>query len=342
MLVLNSTIGVQSQDLTQYLHAYILPKKKDDAAWTSPSEVTADQLTLAQPLPLQMIQDDHPYPTNHNFRYNAPPGRTVYVTVDAGLSGYGGYHLKNKFHSLTQAPEYPQEIHFLHKGALLSLGSEHKLSVSVQGIPAIKFEISRVLPREINHLITQTEGRFSDPYFSNDNFAKNDLSELFTEIKHFNTEDRAKIQYTLLDLDQYLSPNKKNSHPLGLFLLTAKGWDVNRNVETGKSASRMILMTDMALIIKNNANQSHDVFVQSISQGKPVADVQIDILGKNGLALISGKTDAQGHVLLPTVSQFKDENNPPFMSHIKVMMFPLCHMPNETESLMYRDLRSME
>ncbi len=316
VLTLDSTIGVQTQDLMQYLHAYVLPKKKNDAAWNSPGEVTADQLALAQPLPLQMIQEDHPYPTHHNFRYNALPGRTIYVVVDADLPGYGGYHLKNKFHDLIETPEYPQEIRFLHKGALLSLGSEHKLSILVRGVPAVKFEISRVLPNEINHLITQTEGRFSDPYFSNNYFDKNDLSELFTEIKRFNTEDKAKIQYTALDLDRYLAPNKKNTRPLGLFLLTAKGWDAQHHTETGKSASRLILMTDMGLIIKNNADQSRDVFVQSISQGKAVADAQIDILGKNGLPLTTGKTDAQGHVLLPDVSQFKEAEEPTvYMAH---------------------------
>ena len=75
-------------------------------------------------------------------------------------------------------------------------------------------------------------------------------------------------------------------------------------------ASRLVLVTDMGLIVKNNHDGSNDVYVQSISQGAPVGNAKISILSRNGLAITSGFTDAQGHVHLPDVNDFKDEREP--------------------------------
>ena len=43
---------------------------------------------------------------------------------------------------------------------------------------------------------------------------------------------------------------------------------------------RLILVTDLGIIIKDNADGTHDVFVQSIKTGEPVDGAQIDVLGE--------------------------------------------------------------
>jgi hypothetical protein len=66
----------------------------------------------------------------------------------------------------------------------------------------------------------------------------------------------------------------------------------------------------MGLLVKNNADKTHDVFVQSISQGTPVSDAEVALLGRNGLPIVSGTTQADGHVQLPSVANFSDEREP--------------------------------
>ena len=72
----------------------------------------------------------------------------------------------------------------------------------------------------------------------------------------------------------------------------------------------MILLSDLGLVVKDSADGSHDVFVQSIHTGAPLADVAIDMLGKNGLPIFSRKTDADGRATFPTFKDFTREKTP--------------------------------
>lgn len=307
-LIISSSIGVDPQELQQRIQAYLLPQKDpSERPWWSPREITENVLKNSTPIKLSENPVAIPFPKDNSFRFNVPPGRYIYVKVEKNLPGYGGYKMGESYSTILTAPEYPKAITFLHKGALLALGGEHKLSVLVRGIPKVKYEFARVLPNEINHLITQTGGNYDDPKFTNYNFSRNDLSEIYSETQNYNITDPAQIQYTALDLNKYLAPSAKNPHPLGLFLIKAKSFEVpNVQAET----NRLILITDMGLLVKSNHDGSSEVYVQSITQGAPVGNAKISILGRNGLPITSAVTDAQGHVHLPDVNDFKDEQEP--------------------------------
>ena len=73
---------------------------------------------------------------------------------------------------------------------------------------------------------------------------------------------------------------------------------------------RLILVTDLGLLIKDNADGTHDVFVQSIKTGEPADGAQIDVLGKNGIAVVSMRTDDTGRVTLPSLKDFTREKRP--------------------------------
>ncbi|MBS0357733.1 MAG: alpha-2-macroglobulin [Proteobacteria bacterium] len=325
-----TSLGVKTEELESVIRAYELPKDypahdvenvKKDYQWRSPNEVTSDILQQhAEGIFLTAIPAAHDHATLHGFNFHAKPGRYIYVTIANQLKGDGGYKLKDSYETILQAPEYPKETRFMHKGSLLALGSEHKLSLQVQGLSTVKYEVGRVLQKEINHLITQTYGNYDNPEFLTESFNKNDLSEVFTAFESFNNADPAKPQYTAIDLDKYLKPNAGNSKPLGLFLLKVQGWekkqsnesndensvdddnesnsdsDANGSAIEGTMSSRLILITDMALVVKKNQDNSRDVFISSITEAKPVSGSKVSILGRNGSPLVSGISDATGHV----------------------------------------------
>ena len=72
----------------------------------------------------------------------------------------------------------------------------------------------------------------------------------------------------------------------------------------------MVLLTDLGLVVKDSADGSHDVFVQSIHTGEPLAGVEVEMLGKNGLPIFSRKTDANGRASFPTFKDFIREKTP--------------------------------
>lgn len=315
ILNIETSLGVSDANLTNALHVYALPKDypankmeevKKDYAWQTPGEITPAILALAKPVSLEAIPPDHENAALHSYRYYLDTPSYLYITIDKGLHGSGDFDLANEYAAVLNVPVYPKEISFLHEGALLALGTEEKFSVMVRGLSAVKFEMGRILPNDINHLITQTSGTYSQPYFFNSSFNQNNITTISSDIQTFNSENAAQAQYTALDLKKYFNGNKQ----LGLFLLKATGWDPITKQVLNPEVNRLILITDLGLIVKDNQDGSHDVFVQSITHGTPVAKAKVDILGKNGLPIISQQTDAVGHASFPNLKDFINDREP--------------------------------
>ena len=319
VLTLETSLGIKQAELNSSLHVYLLPKDlpatsyeeaKPNYQWQDPGEVTPAILALSQPLTLESIPADRDYATLHSYKYHAATPAYLYVKLDKGVRGFGDFVLANHYTTIVKVPEYPKEIALLHKGALLALGTEEKLSVLVRGLAAVKFNLARVLSDDVNHLISQTGGDFSHPYFINPTFNQNNISQIFSQTQLFDTQDPAKEQYTALDLGQYLSKANNGGTSFGLFLLQAQGWDPVNKTTLNVQTNRLILITDLGLVVKDNTNGTHDVFVQSINQGTPVENAAISILGKNGLPILTRNTDAQGHAGFPTLVDFMNEQEP--------------------------------
>lgn len=319
VLTIETSLGINESDFNQSVHMYLLPKDypataaepaKPNYAWQNPGEVTDAMLALATPLSKQSIPTEYNYSTLHSFKVAVQTPRYIYIKIDKGLKGLGDFALSNSFAAVVAVPELPKEISFLHQGSLLALGGEKKLSVLVRGLPAVKFDFARVLPGNVNQLVTQTQGDFNNPLFINPSFNQQNISQIFSDIQQFDNSDLTKQQYTALDLGKYLKTNASAFGPQGLFLLQATGWDVGTNSALDAKASRLILLTDLGLLVKDNRDLSHDVFVQSITKGMPVANSTVTVLGKNGLPILSRVTDAQGQAHFPSLKDFVDERAP--------------------------------
>ena len=59
---------------------------------------------------------------------------------------------------------------------------------------------------------------------------------------------------------------------------------------------RLLLVTDLGILVKRSLDGSQEVFVQSIATGLPVAGADVEVIGKNGLTLFTQTTDATGRV----------------------------------------------
>lgn len=319
VLTVETTLGVNESDFNKSVHFYLLPQDypatsveaaKPNYQWQNPGEVTDSILSLATPLSKQAIPTEHNYSELHSFKFATQTPRYLYIKIDKGMKGFGEYSLSNDYATVVPVPELPKEISFLHKGSLLALSGEKKLSVLVRGVPAVKFDFARVLPNNVNQLITQTQGDFNNPYFINPSFNQQNISQIFTDIQQFDSSDLTKQQYTALDLSKYLTADTTTSGPQGLFLLQATGWDVTNKTPLDVKASRLILITDLGMLVKDNIDGSHDVFVQSITQGAPVSHVNVTVLGKNGLPILSRLTDEQGRANFPTLKDFVEDREP--------------------------------
>jgi uncharacterized protein YfaS (alpha-2-macroglobulin family) len=349
-LVLTTSVGVKPAALAQALRAWVLPPAKPHTdseghtttMWDGPAEVTGAVLARAKPIRLVAVPGDQEYATLHSFRLKVPENAAIYLEVAPGLEALGGFTLSEKFASVQTMPPYPRAVRIEHDGALLALSGERKLSILSRGVEQLEFRLARVTPSSINHLVSQSEGNFESPVFNNYNFDETDITEQVIRRQQLNVADTAHNDYSALDFSEFVDDRDANHGKLGLFILHVLARTVGDNgdyyLQDGSTVSpkmpdeindparayrqdpaersdllsdrRLILVTDLGLLVKDNADGTHDVFVQSIKTGEPVSDAQVDVLGKNGIAVLSAKTDDTGRAALPSLADFKREKLP--------------------------------
>ncbi len=88
-----------------------------------------------------------------------------------------------------------------------------------------------------------------------------------------------------------------------------EGGDDNAAPES-KVDKRLVLVTDLGILVKKSMDGSQDYFVQSIYTGKPVEAATVEVVGKNGVTLFSQVTDATGRAHFAKIDGLSRERAP--------------------------------
>ncbi len=320
VVVVETTAAATTDEVARKTSAWVLPlhhpdskpeERKHPYVWSAADAIGQDVLRKSAKLPLESIPTEHEHATLHSFKYKGDVGRWVFVQVEKGIKGFGGYELGETFVTSARVPEYPKELKILQSGAILSTAGEHKVPLYTRDVEAVRFEIGRVLPGQLHHLVSQNSGTFAEPTLLSKymRFSAENLSEVVAEVRELDKLAPGKAQYQAYDLGKYLEPGGPERRR-GLFFFRAQSWDPLRKVTTGKEDARLILVTDLGIVVKAATDGSNDLFVQSIHKGAPVAGAKVELVGKNGLAVLSSTTDAQGHATFPSTRGLERERAP--------------------------------
>lgn len=334
--ILEFGFPVSEKTLPSKLKGWLLPTEHPDAglqadfAQSHPGQpydwtrgVDNRVLQRAATLELEAVPGEREQRELHSYRHAAAPGRYVYLRVDQGLESFGGYRLAQTQERVLRVPDYPRELRIVAPGSLLAMSGARQLDVLTRDLPAMRIEVSRLLPRQLQHLVSQTRGDFSTPQFHNWALNQDNLSERFSRVERLQTLAPGQPAYTALDLAPYLKADDPQDRR-GVFLLKLQGWDTDseqpihgpqldqwgERFEGPVTDARLIVVTDLGLLVKRNLDGSQDLFVQSIHDGLPVADVRVEVIGRNGLPVLSRSSDAQGHVHFPGLKDFQREQEP--------------------------------
>ena len=313
ILVIETKGAISVEEIAKKIEVYELPKDRPamegweediDAYWNS-SYVTKDILKLSKRIQLEAIPTEEPATSINSFKYNATPGRYLYIKINGTLNFFGGYKLSfsnnNCYETTLTVPKYPKELSILSEGTILSLSGNKKMALSSRGVKNVYYKVSRIMPKDVNHLISQSNGdmknfRFDDVYsFNEDNISESEYSE-YTIPDYSDSE----ISYFSYDFSNKLYQNNLKNLKNGLFLFYVCDNENNlySSYPSGLYDKRLILVTDLGFFIKHNSNGTKDVFVQSISTGNPVPYAEVSIIGLNGNPLLTTITDSTGHVNL--------------------------------------------
>ncbi|MBL8519420.1 MAG: alpha-2-macroglobulin, partial [Betaproteobacteria bacterium] len=351
--VITATLSASTldKDIQGATTAWLLPlhhpkTKKEERRgphhWSSKDEISEEVLKEAKKLDIEHVAGEREHHETHVFRYQAPIGRYLYVQVERGLKSFGGYTLGKRVQHVVRVPPFPPQLNILGQGSLLSMSGEKKVAVLVRDLPGVKMEVGRILPGQLQHLVSQSEGNFDKPGFFG-SIGMDNLSERFEKKVPLRRAKQGKASYESLNLGEYLSKDGANKR--GIFLLRVQGYDPRQdqrrpkqeeeepvppevgdemdeteNREAGNRADtlqvsdredfRLLLVTDLGLLVKRSLDGTQDVFVQSIATGLPVAGAEVEVIGKNGLTLLSQTTDATGRAQFPKLENLNRERAP--------------------------------
>ncbi len=308
-LILQFTDFVNAERVVGATHAWLLPLKKNrHQHWKGPREVTEEVLAGAEPVALRALPTEEDSANLHSFVIDLPEGRDLYLRLDGGLRSDGGFVMANAYDAVLRVPAYPKEAQVMASGSLVARTRDLKLPLLTRGLETLRFEVARLLPGQLNHLLSQTSGDISQPQFTNYRFNEDDLTERFEGFLDLSAAHPRAANYASLDLARYLG---ERPDQLGLFLVRIEGWDKERRHAIGGTGDRrLVLITDLGMVVKDNVDTSHEVFVQSVTSGLPVAGAEVALLGRNGVPVLSGWTDTDGHVHFAETRDFNRERQP--------------------------------
>lgn len=328
-LVITTSHSITEPEMISRVKAWMLPDKHPDAkmqmAWAktgskqpypwSENLVTPAILANAAPVTLRYVVNEREHVELHSFALKSEPNHQIYVQIDKGLHSFGGYQMADPVARVLKVPEYPKEVRIAFQGALLSLSGPRKIMLFTRDVPALQVQVGRLLPDQLQHLVTQSGGNFAVPSFTNNEFDAANITERFTDTLSLPTLPAGTANYQALDLINYL--DKPGASRQGIFLLNVQAYDPvhKRPIVSGEgdgstSDTRLVVVTDLGLLAKKSVDGSQEVFVQSISKGEPIAGTLVQLIGRNGEALLHETSDAAGHVHFPDLRSFKDEHEP--------------------------------
>lgn len=307
-------------------------------------EVTEAVLAKATRVPLAAVPSEEEWTTTHAFKVQGDVGRSLFVRIEPKMKSFGGYSMRSRAQAVAMFNPYPAELRILSQGALLPMSGDKKLAVLVRDLPGLKVELGRVLPSQVHHLVSQSRGDFATPEFLG-RFGIDNLTDRFERTVLLPGLPHGKAHYEAVDLSEYLV--KDGDPRRGLFFLTVTGHDPKAEerekarqaaAQSGEPAEehgeegegegeyaehqegavdassmreqRLVLVTDLGIVVKKSADGSRDVFVQSLFNGLPVAGATVDVVARNGNALFSQVTDASGRVHFDKLDGLTRERTP--------------------------------
>ena len=316
ILMVKISADTHEKEVTGKVRAWVLPlhhpdtkpeDRKQPYNWSSEAQrIGPEIIAQSETLKLEAVSAERDYVQQHGFKFNAEAGRYVYVKVDKGLKSFGGYLMEKERDGVLRVQRYPRQLRIASQGALLALSGEKKLAVLVRDVEGIRYEIGKLLPQQLQHLVTMSEGGFAKPNFSS-GFNEDNLVERSTQIETAPPSEPGKPNYLALDLGKYLDGDGGRR---GVFFVKVESYDPKTKRTTGATDKRLIVITDLGMVVKRAIDGTQDVFVQSIASGQPVAGVTIEVIGRNGLMIASQATDAAGRARLPDFKGFEREKAP--------------------------------
>lgn len=247
------------------------------------------------------------------------PGQTYTINVDKGLPAENGALLENEFSTRITMPDYPPAVNFTSQGIYLPAKNNGLLEIETINIEKLAIEIEQYFP---NNLVYALGDR---PYQLRSNRTSNlqTLGRKFFESTERLYGQHNRMLQTTIDIAEVIGDKAR-----GVFKIS-----VRKKEDRWVSDTRLVMMTDLGIM----ARMSDDylmVWVNSLSETKPVKKADVYLISRNNQQLLKGRTDSRGIAIFEETSA-QIEGFDPFLivvskdDDMSFMKFSDCLLPTE-------------
>ena len=309
VLTLETSLYVAPEEVLRHLEVRQLPRFRTPTDprpynWHTAPVIPAQALAEGKKLtPVSLMKDDTPV-ARLRYRIPADPDSYLLIGIDGRCASASGTALGREWRGVLRSEAADASLDFLQPGHVLSLAEDNTLDLLASGLDAIRWEAQLVRDPFLALLAQGSGMAFTEP-LAGTPLGLEALSESVRGEIPLAAAAPGVAQFASLPLSPVLAGAGTDVHGLMRVWLTG--------VKDGKevvSASRMVLVTDLGLLLKRTALGGYDAFVHSFSKRGPASGVRVSILGANGKPVASGVTDAGGHVSFPSLNGLARERQP--------------------------------
>ncbi len=238
--------------------------------------------------------------------------QTYQLTISDKITGVFGGKLKSKYTAQIAFGEIEPTIAFVNTGAMyLSNKLNKNIAVRMVNVKEVKVTIAKVFENNLlafmrygddyGYHYEYDEDGGGDDYYGNSYYYTSYKTEEFGQTvweKTYKASDLEAIgKVNLLNL------NFEDKLPQFNGLYVIKIEDTDRKFITD---SKIVCYADIGMIAKYDGDKIH-VFVNSISDAKPIANAEISFISSNNQVLHKATTNEQGVAVLPSLkSKYPD------------------------------------
>lgn len=216
-----------------------------------------------------------------------PPKATLTVSIDKELAGITGNRLGQDYSASLETSDLTPMVGFASRGSLLPAELADGLPVLSLNVSEVDVDFYRVHERNLHRFIRWQDGSNSLTPWENDTLQKR-ASLVYSARFDLNSEANVQ-QRTLLPIRD-LQPLQE---PGIYFAVMRQAGDHGYY-----QAATLFSQSDIGLSVHSPARGHYEVFALSLSNGRPLADVEVSLYNEKDEQTARSNTDKTGHTRL--------------------------------------------
>jgi len=227
-------------------------------------------------------------------------GKTYQVTVRKGLTAIDGSVLERQVSNAVsfRGERIPPQVGFVGDGFYLTKSGQLNLGLSTINVGKVSLEIRKVFANNLVYLLNHT-----DP--QRDRYGYFDLPALGKRVRSADLtvqpiENEEVV--TPINIRDYLHGERK-----GIFSIVARIKERRWN-----QVAKWVIATDMGIVAKKSGDHLM-VWVNSLADLTPVANVALKLISRNNQTLLTAKTNRDGIAVFTGYKALEEQGLPPYL-----------------------------